>query len=292
MTLKRVLGTVVTVLLLALVLVPATPTFAEGEESPADAEARAAAEMRSTEQYTALMEGFGNVDFGGTKTSYPDYYAGAYVDADGQFFVLLTKNTAKVRAAVAKLTGKPAPTFLDAKYSYNYLDGQRGLIDAALSEFRDTGGKGYSKAHAAVLTSLSGWGVRNEKNSIVVTISKLSKAKEDAFRKHISSSPAILFEEGEFFTTTGESEAAASGEDTPAAAGAAGTADAADSAQPAEGGGSGIDIDPVKIAIAAVAILLLGGVLVMGLILQRKRSQSQVPGTAQETEPQPRSEQP
>ncbi len=63
-------------------------------------------------------------------TGYPDYYAGKYIDNNGNNVVLLCENNETNRRAICSLLGitENRTTFKTAKYSYNYLTNLQNKI--------------------------------------------------------------------------------------------------------------------------------------------------------------------
>lgn len=84
-------------------------------------------EFEANLQYTALLNSFSSVD--GT-ISYPDYYGGAYLNADGNLVVNVTELTDDIELAVKTATGNRNILIDTVDYSYSYLLGlQTQLID-------------------------------------------------------------------------------------------------------------------------------------------------------------------
>lgn len=103
-------------------------------------------------------------------TGYPDYYAGKYIDKNGNNVVLLCYNNETNRRAICNLLGitESKTTFKEAKYSYNYLTELQSKISKAIQ----------NKEITFVTTS----SLREDSNNIVVTVtsnneSNLNKIK-------------------------------------------------------------------------------------------------------------------
>lgn len=69
-----------------------------------------------------------------TGTNYPEYYAGRYVDKNGNNVVLLCENTKSNQKAICKFLGitESKTTFKTAKYSYQYLTDLQAKISKAM----------------------------------------------------------------------------------------------------------------------------------------------------------------
>lgn len=91
-------------------------------------------------------------------TGYPDYYAGKYIDKNGNNVVLLCENNETNRRAICSLLGitENRTTFKTAKYSYNYLTELQSKISKAMQ----------NKEITFVTTS----SLREDSNNIVVTV--------------------------------------------------------------------------------------------------------------------------
>ena len=155
-------------------------------------------ERQSNIEYNALLDSFANDNvktrvlsskpLSNDEIMYPDYYAGAYLDDDGELVVLMTEEKAVLenQELVISKTGNQNIITKTAKYSYRHLTDVMNTINTYMED--KTGDK-------ALLASVKTWGLYDDKNCVTVTLQGLTDEKIELFRKEIVDSPAINFEE-------------------------------------------------------------------------------------------------
>lgn len=92
------------------------------------------------EAYDRLMQGMGMME---EDAEYPDWYGGAYIDADGGLMVLLVADKdpgdKSLELQVLEWTGDAGVSFTSAKYSHTYLSGLMDQLDEQLSPLVEEG---------------------------------------------------------------------------------------------------------------------------------------------------------
>ncbi|MDD6262494.1 MAG: hypothetical protein PUA83_05345 [Clostridiales bacterium] len=158
-----------------------------------------AKESTSSNEYQLLLTEFKHQKLNGEiAADYPDYYAGAYINNDGELVILVTDSSDSITSKVSELTRNTEINIEYAPVSYNTLEAQKNLIfntalsirTAALSAETST----RENEVVNVANSVVGVGLNEKENKIVVCISDTSKANISAFRKYISDYENISFE--------------------------------------------------------------------------------------------------
>ncbi len=123
-------------------------------------------------------------------TSYPDYYAGSYIDDDGRLAVMLTDNAPEIRQALTDAAGNSAVRFEPATYSYEELTQIMNLINSKIEENLRSKKDGTHQSN--VCDSITGAALYDDKNIIEVYIKDIDTKKVQSFKTNIIDSGAII----------------------------------------------------------------------------------------------------
>ncbi len=129
--------------------------------------------------------------------SYPDYYAGSYINEDNDLVVKVTKDNLDKASTIREMTRSDDTVIESATYSYNEL-----------TELKDSIWNKYLALYAeyenrvdeidadlfSVLTAFVGIGVNEESNCIEVSLKSVDDNIVSSFKKYFSSSNNISFE--------------------------------------------------------------------------------------------------
>lgn len=131
-------------------------------------------EFQSNLEYTSLLNSF-RTDYG---SSYPDYYAGAYLNSDGFLVVRVCSLTDEVRLDVQQRTENPSILLEEAATSYNTLISLKNMVAEYVKNNPDTS-VASNLLSSAVLdnTSTLEIGVKdNSKDSVAAVLSAVFPA--------------------------------------------------------------------------------------------------------------------
>ena len=149
-----------------------------GEVLP-PAPTREEAQDRSLEQYAALLDSFGNSQ----KMEYPDSYAGAYLNSQGQLVVKTTTTAEGARRPLRAAVQNTELIFESAEYSYNQL---KAAQDAIFN---------YMEAHPEKgRLPIAMCALGEKENRVIVYVNGLSE-ETIAQVKAAVDSPALAFRE-------------------------------------------------------------------------------------------------
>ncbi|MEG0835035.1 MAG: S1 family peptidase [Christensenellaceae bacterium] len=125
---------------------------------------KAAIECISNGQYEILLNSFTDQN---NVISYPEYYAGAYLDTNGYLVVSVTDDSPAIMAQVQTITGNPNIIIEKKEHSYNDL---LSIKDSVINYYRNN----YTANVAtADITKVS---ILDDKNEVHVGLSSLSHA--------------------------------------------------------------------------------------------------------------------
>lgn len=134
-------------------------------------------------EYWKLMDSFTNNSFARSKANtYPDYYAGAYLGDSGNL-VILTTDMDDSQRSLTKINAN----FVPAKYSLNELNEINNTIIDYIENHKNEG----------LVSNISGFGIFEKENRVVVSFAKLTDDVKQAFENNIIKSDAIIFNEKE-----------------------------------------------------------------------------------------------
>lgn len=125
-------------------------------------------------------------------TSYPDYYAGSYIDDNGKLAVMLTDNAPEIRQALMDAAGNSAVRFESATYSYEELTQIANIIYEKIKENEQSKKNGTHQPN--ICDDIRYAMLLDDKNVISVNIHELTEEKIQAFKNEIVVSDAIIFE--------------------------------------------------------------------------------------------------
>lgn len=137
-------------------------------------------------EYTRLLETFANTKntqnqkYATNNNNYPEYYAGAYLDNNQELVILVTDKGVSQNSLMSVNA-----TFETAKYSLNTLNEIMNTINSYVDNHRNE----------ALSTNISGFGIDEKENRVLVSFTDLSESTKQAFEDQIIKSDAIAFEQ-------------------------------------------------------------------------------------------------
>lgn len=149
-------------------------------------------EQKSLEYHNKLMSSF-NPNWETEEpapSDYPTYYGGSFIDNNGKFVVCIVGNPAQYRSTIAAVIGSDDFVTESCKYSYREMMQIMDKIDAFLSN-------SSIPVDHPFLSRFAGAGADVFENRVVVQLTEVTDEAIQAFKKDISSSPAVVFEKGE-----------------------------------------------------------------------------------------------
>lgn len=121
---------------------------------------------------------------------YPNFYGGSFIDNDGIFVIAVKGDSNRHKEELAARLGTDNFKVETVQYSYKQMMQVMDKIDAFLVDTT------IPESHP-VLTHFAGAYPDVMENRVKVNLTVVSKEITDAFRKDISDSPIIVFEQGE-----------------------------------------------------------------------------------------------
>ena len=180
---RLVFVTLICVMLIAL------PSFALSNS-------RVLVEEKSIAEYQQLISFFDDINEDDTKCDiqYPEYYAGAYLDDNGELIVLVTKDSPNISKDIINATSNKKIKIEKASVSLNELrEEQYRIADRWMELYNDinNGNIIATEELKNLVYSFEGVGIDEENNIIVIDLNNKSKENLCAFKKYISDYPFI-----------------------------------------------------------------------------------------------------
>jgi hypothetical protein len=123
-------------------------------------------------------------------TDYPAYYGGSFIDNEGRFVVCIVGNPEQYRPVLASILGTNDFLTESCTYSYREMMQVMDRIDQFLSN-------PAVPADHPFLARFAGAGADVFENRVVVRLTDLNNDAIQSFKRDISTSPAVKFEQGE-----------------------------------------------------------------------------------------------
>lgn len=114
---------------------------------------------------------------------YPEFFSGYYVDHEGQIVICLTKDSQEIRKIFEDILIDEELRFEKTAYSLNELDNAMEYMRNRLREIKDMDSSKYTEEEWALISSISAYGIDDERNRVVVEIYELNAEKESTFKK-------------------------------------------------------------------------------------------------------------
>lgn len=149
-------------------------------------------ESESMEMYAKLMSSFNpNWEIEEPASEeYPEYFGGAFIDNDGKFVVCITGDTTQYRKEVAQILDNNDFLVESCEYSYREMMQVMDKIDEFLSN------EDVPHDHPFI-TNFAGAIADVFDNRVVIRLLEVNDEIKDAFKKEITPSSVVKFEEGE-----------------------------------------------------------------------------------------------
>lgn len=186
-TRQKILSLLTSAALLATTLFLTAASAAPSEGTP---------ESRQTESniaYNEMLNSFSETRLGrslvtledlNNEAVYPDFYAGAYLNGNGELVVLLTEDTNAARASIRSAAKKSDVLFASAQYAYADLTASMNCINEKV--------KNRANEHA-IASEIVSAGLSDQENTVTVWIKDIDDAKIAQFRQYICDEPWIVF---------------------------------------------------------------------------------------------------
>lgn len=140
-------------------------------------------EEKALETHAKLVEGFKQSATRGETSIYPDYYGGCFINGQKQL-VVLTKNEGGQAQMMSMAANAGNLVFKPCEYSYNYLN-------QVMDELNDY----QIKNDNDISNNFSYYYLHDTLNVVVVEMQECSPNRINEFKRNVSSSPAIQFEQ-------------------------------------------------------------------------------------------------
>ncbi len=137
-------------------------------------------QVKARENYNNIMNAL-SVNLAEDKPNYPNTYGGAYINSDGNLVVYMTEEHFKDN--LKNLKDSKDIIFENCKYSYNKLTDLMNVMNKYVLENNND-----------ITLNIKEFGIKDDKNCIVVRLSDCSNEKVDDFKKQILDEEAIQFE--------------------------------------------------------------------------------------------------
>lgn len=141
---------------------------------------------------------------------YPEYYAGTYVNDDGNLVVCVTDDSSEITENMMDVADNEDIIIQEVETNINDImdlyDSIGDIYEEAYEEYVDNeeinAVTDEDEEYAEMLDSMTGYYVDEENNNIVIELKDLDTQKEEAFKELFSDDSCIVFEEGEQVTET------------------------------------------------------------------------------------------
>lgn len=140
-------------------------------------------EEKALETHSKLIEGFKQSATRGETSIYPDYYGGCFIN-DQKQLVVLTKNEGGQAQMMSMAANAGNLVFKPCEYSYNYLN-------QVMDELNDY----QIKNDNDISNNFLCYYLCDSLNIVIVEMQECSPNKIEEFKRNVSSSPAIQFEQ-------------------------------------------------------------------------------------------------
>ena len=152
---------------------PGLPTH---DQTPDSVEADASHQQHANNKLDSLLN---------SEEDISDYYAGSYIDADGNLIINIKGDLDEGKAKIISIIGDEQVQFRKKQFSHKELSD----IMTYLNEFAE------KPENSKYIENLSSWALMERENHVEVCMIEMNeKAKED-FKNHILDSDAIVFKE-------------------------------------------------------------------------------------------------
>lgn len=150
-------------------------------------------EEASLIQYQSLIEEIQESAFMSDEVSYPEYYAGAYINDDGNLVVRILPGAVGARMQVADITDNPEIIIESAEHSLTELLNMQNVIDEHVSSSEEI----EDPELRNLLESIATTSQSEEDGQVIVSIRDLTPEKEELFFEYFGDVDFITLEDGD-----------------------------------------------------------------------------------------------
>lgn len=178
--------------LLSMVILACNPSKNNQEHSPTSSENTTAKEQNALELHDKLMRSFGEdwIERESDPELYPPFYGGSFIDNNGTFVIAVTGNREANNQHLIDVLGTDDFNVETVQYSYRQMMQIMDRIDAFLFS------SSIPEDHP-VMSRFAGAYPDVLDNRVKVILTEVNEEATRAFKKEISDSPIIEFEQGE-----------------------------------------------------------------------------------------------
>lgn len=164
----------------------------KNESTNPDSEVVSAPKVSAMELHEKLMSSFSNdwMERESDPSLYPQYYGGSFIDNSGKFVVAVTGNLEENRKNLINILGTDNFNIETVRYSYRDMM----LVMDDIDEFLVN--QDIPDSHP-VLLHFAGAYPDVMDNRVKVILTEVNQSITNSFKKDVSNSPLIIFEQGE-----------------------------------------------------------------------------------------------
>ncbi len=205
---KRAVISIIGVILSLVLCTSSSIVFVSASEAQMNASDLQQKELDSINQYNLLLAAFKHEHLN-RKTfeddgEYPDYYAGAYLNDNKELVVLITDSDTRNIEEVREYTKNDDIIIEQKSNPYNELSELQNQIFSTYTQYYEKYENNLSEVNddlLNVLASFIGVGISQKNNKVIVHLKNIDEQSINAFKKYISSSDIIYFEQRSFVTS-------------------------------------------------------------------------------------------
>jgi len=180
-----------------------------GLPQPTEMTKRLENERKAMEQLNRLGENFAIETGQKGGRVYTDYCGGVYLNEEGNLVVCVTKDYDLDSGLIEKYTENEDVMIQVVDYPYYILEKESDYIRDQLERLREAFDNGTEKEACGnadivrvkeLMDSISGWGLSESANRVIVGIRDLDEEKIETFRSVISDKRIVDFEMGGYFS--------------------------------------------------------------------------------------------
>lgn len=153
-----------------------------------------AAEKEADIQYEKLMEAFQEAG------EYPDYYAGSYINEDGDLVVNVAEFSDEIQNEVRQASQNSDIVVKQVEYSLNELDDAQEMLNEIYERIfcssEETGSILQNAEYNIIWEDVVGYGIDEEQNRVVIDVQGLTDDKRAVLSELLSNDERFAFEEG------------------------------------------------------------------------------------------------
>lgn len=185
---KRIL--VVVALCFSIIVTLSNTAFANEEEA---FHRKLEIEYESNIEYNKLLSSFGAKERLSDIKDYPDNYAGAYINSEGELVVLVIDAKNSKCDEFKEIATNEALIFEEATYSYDHLQSLMNEYNKFANNAKFLNNDKLYDLHESIICVA----IHDDMNCIIMEIDEINNENIALYKKYVSDSPAIKFIEGD-----------------------------------------------------------------------------------------------